>query len=207
MRTIKFKLLTQTNLESLTTNAVNFGELKQELKQIDWGRNINFNSVQFIERTTKVAYGNVDEAILPAVDSIFIVVPTQTKSGRIVDLDSMTYNGLRTYVSKLNRDQKAGIDMSGSKEAILVRVKAYLNKSTVNDVPQTSQSAQEECVCRPATANELGRGIKNMVDALVNMAETPKVVEPELNPKDELVVSVTVGDLDEEAKKLAKCFR
>jgi hypothetical protein len=77
-RTIKLKLLTQTELVKIETSARTFGELKSESIVSDLG--IDWSSAKLIDRASKATF-EVDESVLPAVDSIMFVMPTKSKAG------------------------------------------------------------------------------------------------------------------------------
>lgn len=77
-RKLRLKIGLQAQLMDITTDVRTFGEFKslpqvQELS-IDWGQN------KLIDRETKNSF-DIDEAILPAIESILFVVPSKTKSG------------------------------------------------------------------------------------------------------------------------------
>lgn len=76
MRTLKLKMLTQNDLVKVETAARTFGEFKAEVANlgIDWA------NVKLIDRASKATY-EVDDAVLPSVDAILFVMPTQSKAG------------------------------------------------------------------------------------------------------------------------------
>lgn len=77
-RTIKLKLLTQTSLVKVETSARTFAEFKNEPTVMELG--IDWNSAKLIDRATKATF-DLDESVLPSVDSLMFVTPTKTKSG------------------------------------------------------------------------------------------------------------------------------
>jgi len=78
MRTIKLKLLTQTDLVKVQTSARTLVEFKNEPTVKELG--IDWNSAKLIDRASKATF-DLDESVLPAIDSLMFVTPTKTKSG------------------------------------------------------------------------------------------------------------------------------
>lgn len=78
MRTIKVKVLTQSELVKVETAARTFGEFKKETVVAELG--IDWTSAKLIDRSSKATY-EVDEAVLPATDAIMFVMPTKSKAG------------------------------------------------------------------------------------------------------------------------------
>lgn len=194
MKTFKFKLLTQTALETLVTNAVTFGELKAEIKSNpSLAGKINFSSSQLIERNTKVSYKDIDEAILPSTDAIFFVNPVKTKSGSvgIEEVRDMGYNQLRTLGSSLNKEHNAGIDLSGKAAEISDRICAWLESQVEEEEEGTSKEEVQELVEQlVATAQLLSEKVANLRFS-----------------EEALAVKVTLAELEEEAQNLAKRLR
>lgn len=77
-RVLKFKLLTSNNITSVETSAMTLGELKAAPEMADMG--INWDRCVLIDKATKVCY-NLDNAILPVVDSLLFVMSTKNSSG------------------------------------------------------------------------------------------------------------------------------
>ena len=190
MRKIKFKLNTQTNLEVIETNARTFGELKAEMSKHSVLGTVNFGNSQLIERDTKVMYGAIDDAILPAVDCIMFVTPVKTNSGCDVpseaDLLEMGYMELRSLGSKLNKEANAGINLQGKRYDILERILGY--RASLNEVELT---LVDEAYYH---LNEL----KSIIAELSKVTKTPE--EP-------TAIKVTLSQLEEEAKQLAELFK
>lgn len=193
MKTFKFKLLTQTALETLVTNAVTFGELKAEIKSNpSLSGKINFSSSQLIERNTKVSYKDIDEAILPSTDAIFFVNPVKTKSGLvgIEEVRDMEYNQLRTLGSSLNKEHNAGIDLSGKAAEISDRICAWLEDQVEEEEGTSKEEVQELVEQLVATAQLLSEKVANLKFS-----------------EEALAVKVTLAELEEEAQNLAKRLR
>jgi len=136
MRTIKFKLLTQQQLETIKVTVTTFGELKTEILKSEMAEKINFDGVKFIERNSKAEYGSIDEAILPIGDLLFFVTPTKTDSGcgdtqsplkPISEIEDMSYNEIRTYISLLNKAETSAIDLTGTRNDIIARYIEWFN--------------------------------------------------------------------------------
>ena len=193
MKTFKFKLLTQTSLETLVTNAVTFGELKAEIKSNpSLSAKINFSSSQLIERNTKVSYKDIDEAILPSTDAIFFVNPVKTKSGLvgIEEVRDMGYNQLRTLGSSLNKEHNAGIDLSGKAAEISDRICAWLEDQVEEEEGTSKEEVQELVEQLVATAQLLSEKVANLRFS-----------------EEALAVKVTLAELEEEAQNLAQRLR
>jgi hypothetical protein len=77
-RTIKLKLLTQQDLYPVSTSARTLGEFKQE--EVVKSLEIDWSATKLIDRATKSTF-DLDESILPEVDSIMFITPTKTKAG------------------------------------------------------------------------------------------------------------------------------
>lgn len=78
LRTLKIKVLTQSELVKVETAARTFGEFKKEAVVAELG--IDWSSAKLIDRASKATY-EVDEAVLPATDAIMFVMPTKSKAG------------------------------------------------------------------------------------------------------------------------------
>lgn len=193
MRKIKFKLLTQTQLEVLETSARTFGELKEEMAAHAVLSSVNFNNSQLIERSTKVAYQNIDGAVLPPVDCIMFQADTKTNSGcdlpTVESLKEMGYNELRTLGSKLNKENGANIDLTGKRVDILERM--------VNCVEDMEFNFDEEELESP-----LDYAIKNLEESLEILRDYKADEEEATN----VVEFLTLEDLEDEAKEIQKCF-
>jgi len=77
-RTIKLKLLTQTELVKVETSARTLGELKEEITELG----IDWSSSKLIDRASKASF-EVDQAVLPEIDSVMFVMPTKSKAGAL----------------------------------------------------------------------------------------------------------------------------
>lgn len=197
MRKIKFKLLTQTQLEVLETSARTFGELKKEMAAHAVLSSVNFNNNQLIERSTKVAYQNIDEAVLPPVDCIMFQTATKTDSGcdlpTAESLKEMGYNELRTLGSKLNKENGANIDLTGKRVDILERMVDYVEDMEFNLDSDEMESPLDLAINTLEDTVELLRNYKEMLE------------EEEYNSTD-IIELVTLEDLEEEAKQIQNCF-
>lgn len=76
MRTISLKVLTQSELVKVETNARTFGEFKTEVAHLE----IDWSSSKLIDRASKASF-EMDDAVLPATDAIMFVMPTKSKAG------------------------------------------------------------------------------------------------------------------------------
>ena len=154
MTTFKFKLTTQVALETLESNAQTFGELKRDIQNSELADKISFErktekrdgqewtrTIKLIERNTQAEYGAIDDARLPAGDSlIFFVTPIEHKGGLVAaedlhlesyevlesELEELGYNEIRSFGSKLNRVHNANIDLSGRRYEMLENILDWL---------------------------------------------------------------------------------
>lgn len=170
MTTFKFKLTTQVQLEILEAEARTFGELKQAIKNSPLGEKISFErqkeiregiewikTIKLIEKNTLAEYGNLDDAALPAGDTlIFFVTPIEHKSGLYPDdldrltkdelldqLEEMGYNELRSFGSQLNRSKDADIDLSGRRDNILINIMDWVEEYYEEDDNNTEVQNSE----------------------------------------------------------------
>lgn len=194
MRKIKFKLLTRTELVTVETDARTFGQLKtqitanKELKAL-----IQFGNNQFIERDTKVAYGALEDALLPVGDCFMFVIPMKTKSGcdlpSVDSLEEMGYSELRSLGSKLNKENGAAIDLSGKRVDILDRIATWLEDNN----PEVDSS----------NLGELADDIMENANAIIESAAELKKMK--LSAAEEPVaLKITLTQLQKEAEELKK---
>ncbi|MDX9798244.1 MAG: hypothetical protein RBT05_05255 [Bacteroidales bacterium] len=142
MRTFKFKLLTQAQLEEFSTNATTLGEMKSEirnnpdlLRKFGVNSNSNLDEVQFIERSSKTTY-SLDSAILPTTDATLFVSVIKSKAG--VELDEMRkYYGviddksrysLELFAKRLNDENEADIDLDGSRSNLYEEILEFIEE-------------------------------------------------------------------------------
>lgn len=131
MRKIKVKSPDRSDLVVFETNAVTKSDLLAQLSNVG----ISTNNINLVDYHSDVTY-ELDQAVLPAIDCLLLIVPTKTSQGAldytIEELSEMGYNELRSYGSKLN---KAGtkIDLSGKRGDILERLIAYTYETKEED--------------------------------------------------------------------------
>ena len=136
MREVILKLTSQKDLIKHQSDAITFGQLKDEMKQVKW------DGMRVVERSTKSTL-QLDDAILPQGDFILFLVPEKVKSGmtkesggleELSDVENASYNQLRSHMSWLNRNKDAKLDVSGStedlKEALLEYKKNPASKTS-----------------------------------------------------------------------------
>lgn len=129
MRTFKFKLLTQAQLEEFSTSATTLGEMKREirnnpdlLRKFGVNPNSNLDEVQFIERSTKSTY-SMNDAVLPSGDATLFVSVIKSKAGVELDemrkyssiIDEKSRYALELFAKRLNEENDADIDLDGSR--------------------------------------------------------------------------------------------
>ena len=189
MRKISFKLLTQASLEKIEANVTTFGDLKRAITNSSIARKINFNEVKFIEKNTKAEFGSIDEAILPAGDLLFYVTPVKTKSGLNITpenflqfsqeevinfMDSLGYNEIRTFGSKLNSlNPSAKISLTGTRADICENVCDFILEEFENmpDIETLKDNLTEAIELITVVKEALDKGVIGSFDELQAEAE------------------------------------
>lgn len=194
MRKIKFKLLTRTELVTVETDARTFGQLKTQITaNKELNALIQFGNNQFIERDTKVAYGALEDALLPVGDCFMFVVPMKTKSGcdlpSVDSLEEMGYSELRYLGSKLNKENGAAIDLSGKRVDILDRITTWLEDNT----PEVDSS----------NLGELADDIMENANAIIESAAELKKMKLSV-AEEPVALKITLTQLQKEAEELKK---
>ncbi len=185
MRKIRFKLLTQIQLETIESNARTFGELKQEVLNSEISDKIKFDGVQFIERETKAAYGAIADAILPQTDLLFYVQPLETKSG--VDFENMSYTDLYKLCSKLNRENNAGIKFNHlTKSEIIRNIENYYRMVDVKN-----NKASKSVV------------VSKLDSVIAQLIEISQILQ-ESTLGEDYAIAVTLDELEKESQQLHK---
>ena len=200
-RTIKLKVLTSDKLVSIETSARTFAEFKAEQAVKDL--NIDWSSATLIDRASKASF-LVDDAVLPAINSIMFIMPTKSKAG-----GELSYKEAK---EKILQYKEAGGDLKGfnfvGKSAKdLNEFLSSLSANTPVAAKSISQKAKE--IVGSAT-----KSVKQEVIGLIQdnwSEEGPREVIKEVNvevikevgiPTDQLVDSTTLDDLSKEAKEL-----
>lgn len=182
MRKIVLKML-NGRVENLESNCVTVGDLKADIQkaQIE----LDLSNAGFVERATKASYGAIPEAILPSGDLFLFVVPLRTKLGgeqTNAVLENLSYNELRSYVSKLNKETGANISLQGSRLDILERLKDR------EESPENTSVIEE---------------IKMHAAKIIELVDNIKLEKASSN----LVYSVSFDELEAESKKIAEFFK
>ena len=212
-RKIKLKLLTQVKLEVIETNVRTFGELVDLIK-----KDSDLNSAVFgggddivmIDRDTKVEYGNIPAAVLPATDCIMFIQPVKTKSGADFqysssEISKLPYNDLRSYGSKLNRENNANIDLSGNTSELKTKIYGYLVKQ--EDV---EESLEERIVDAKfcAIKQNLEDGKNKLCTAIELVRDLEETIASMTNSYPEDIVElITEESLDEEQQELLASYK
>lgn len=172
MSIFKFKLTAQEPLETLKSSARTFGELKKDIINSSLGEKISFErsreiregikwvkTVKLIEKNTLTEYGDIDEAILPAGETvIFFVTPIEHKGGMLPksiedlhnseyyevedELYEWGYNDLMELGSKINKIYNKNINLRGKRNEVLENILLYFN--TYFDTYFESKNNQED---------------------------------------------------------------
>jgi hypothetical protein len=145
-RTIKLKLLTQQDLYPVSTSARTLGEFKQEeaVKSLE----IDWSATKLIDRATKSTF-DLDESILPEVDSIMFITPTKTKAGaytykecqaklkaykenggtKVFNYTGATTKKLNQFVAEIEEiDETIPEELVESKQSIVEDIQSLLKK-------------------------------------------------------------------------------
>ena len=157
MRTFKFKLLTQAQLEEFSTNAVTLGEMKAEirrnpelLRKFGVNTDSNLDEVQFIERSTKTTY-TVNDAILPTTDATMFVSVIKSKAGVELEdmkdflecIDDETRTELEDFAYELNTENGANIDLDGSKSNLYEAIVDFIE----GKIEEAEEAEAAGCGC------------------------------------------------------------
>lgn len=187
-RTITLKLTTQKDLVVRESEARTFGELKADLSDIKW------DGMRVVERTSKNTL-QMDDAILPATDVLLFVVPEKVKSGA-VDVETATYNELRSEISRLNKQEDAGIPIEGKVDELRNGLREYYEGT---DTPDEFLPMEAE----EATVTEILTICKNQIndaiDTLIKTLDSESLCDDE-----EYVIKTTVKDLENEVSEIKK---
>lgn len=196
-RSVKLKVTTQKDLITGESSARTFGELKKEMNTVKW------SGMRVVVRETKNTLQD-DAALLPAGDFVLFLVPEKVKSGakdkkkklKKIDVETATYNDLRSHASVLNNLKDAKIAMNGGTEDLRKAVKAYY---AALETPSTADDAEALEAIEAARAS-----INAAIDAVIEIAG--KGGAP-VEDTTEYVVKVTVEDLDAEYAQLKKALK
>lgn len=119
MPTYKFKLLTQGDLFTYTTDARTFGDFKQEISnspdlrtKFGVSSESDLSELHLIERSTKTSY-IVDNAVMPTGNALFFVSLTKSKGGLFGESffsRDMSYEDLVELAEYLNDTYDADIE-------------------------------------------------------------------------------------------------
>ena len=187
-RTITLKLTTQKDLVVRESEARTFGELKADLSDIKW------DGMRVVERTSKNTL-QMDDAILPATDVLLFVVPEKVKSGA-VDIETATYNELRSEISRLNKQEDAGIPIEGKIDELRNGLREYYGDF---NTPEDLRAMEVE----EATVTEILTICKNQIndaiDTLIKTLDSESLCDDE-----EYVIKTTVKDLENEVSEIKK---
>lgn len=195
-RKVTLKLTTQKDLVVREVEARTFGELKQELPDI------NFDGMRVVERATKNTL-QVDEAILPPTDFLLFVVPEKVKSGAKVpqiDVEKASYNELRSHISMLNKMKNTNIPLTGKIEDLRAGLRSYLggNKTPKKLMPTVEEVSPVEII--QACKQEINKAIDTLIETVENLV-TPVPME------DDCVIKTTLKDLDNEVSEIKKSLK
>lgn len=195
-RKVTLKVTSQKELIKEESAARTFGELKKEMSTVKW------DGMRVVVRETKNTLQD-PSALLPAGDFVLFLVPEKVKSGgkdkkkklKKIDVDTASYNDLRSHASVLNNLKSAGIAMNGGTENLRKAVKAYY---AALETPGTEDDDAALAAIEEARAN-----INAAIDAIIENAGKGGA------PVDtaEYIVKVTAEDLDAEYADLKKALK
>ena len=185
MRKISFKLLTQTALIDINTEARTFGELKAEVRRNpQLASKIPFGDVQLMERVTKAVFMDIDSAILPEGDIILFVVPKKTKSGSKPDLGSMGYMDLLDLAQDImSKDPDAWFDTAGTAAELHDQLSDYYDNIDEEEVTPADEVIEE---------------------AVTNLQAAKELIEDTIEQLSRINISSWNGNLTETERQLQK---
>lgn len=178
MRIIKLKLLTQNDLVVVETSARTLAEFK--LDPTVAGLSIDWSSAKLIDRASKATF-DLDESVLPAIDSLMFVTPTKTKSG------VLSYKEAKAEVKKYK-------DNGGVVPFNYTNASTETLNSFLDTLPNT-------CGCGVTIA----ASVKDLVISLIQdnwVEEVDTKEEVDVIEVSDLVDGTTLEDLDNEAQAL-----
>lgn len=195
-RKVTLKVTSQKDLIKAESSARTFGELKKEMKSVKW------DGMRVVVRESKNTLQD-EAALLPAGDFVLFLVPEKVKSGgkdkkklKKIDVETASYNDLRSHASVLNNLKSAGIAMNGGTEDLRKAVKAYY---AALETPGTADDDAALAAIEEARAN-----INAAIDAIIENAGKGSTVVEDTT---EYVVKVTADDLDAEYAELKKALK
>lgn len=195
-RNVTLKVTSQKELIKAEVEARTFGELKKELKNVKW------DGMRVVVRETKNTLQD-EAALLPAGDFILFLVPEKVKSGgdkkklkklKKIDVETASYNDLRSHASVLNNLKSAGIAMNGGTDQLREGVKAYY---AAQETPGKEGSSDAVAVIEEARTK-----INAAIDAIIANAGTTVVEDTT-----EYVIKTSVDDLDSELADIKKALK
>jgi hypothetical protein len=194
-RTIKLKVLTSDKLVSIETSARTFADFKADKAVQELG--IDWSSATLIDRASKASF-LVDDAVLPAINSIMFIMPTKSKAG-----SELSYKDAK---EKILQYKEEGGDLKGFN---------FVGKSA-KDLNEFYNSLSVPTKSISEKAKEIvGKAVKSVKQEVIGLIQNnwnedePKEVVKEVEvvrevgiPTDQLLDSTTLSDLSEEAKQL-----
>lgn len=180
-RTIVVKTTTQSTPITKEVSARTLGELKKEMPEVKW------DGMRILERASKNTL-QMDESVLPATDFMLLLVPEKVKSGGF-DIENAKYNDLRSHMSMLNKVKNANLDLSGSTDDLKERLITYYKKGN-EDIADQKNPIEMIKECSKTLIEVIG---------LLNTTKSEPV-------QDNLVLKVSVEDLDKELSEIKKAL-
>lgn len=193
-RKVTLKLTTQKDVIEHESSARTFGELKAEMKNVKW------DGMRVVVRETKNTLQN-PAALLPSTDFILFLVPEKVKSGlgknnlkKLKNVETASYNELRSHASFLNKVKDAQIAMNGGTEELRKAVQAYYDGQ---------KGAKAEASDDPIMVIEAARTkINDAIDQIIASAKAGSAVD-----ESRYVMKVSVDDLDTEIDEIRKALK
>lgn len=200
IRTIKLKVLTSTNVVTISTDVRTFGEFKNLAEVESLG--IDWKSAKLIDRATKASF-ELDDAVLPAVDCIMFHTPTKSKAG--ADWSQAGYKECKAEIKSL-KDSGVYIPFNYT-QATTKDLQSFLSDYYFNDSEDetvvVSDDTQEvdnsEILTLISTIQNLLQNLKSKVSAMVTVEECEGISEEDI-----VEDMLTVQDLEEEFDEIQK---
>lgn len=167
-RVIKLKLLTQTDLVKVETDARTLAEFKKDPQVEKLG--INWSQAKLIDRASKASF-DLDEAVLPAIDCLMFVTPTKTKSGA-----DLPYKEVKEKIK--NFKANGGVVDFNYTQATTAQLNEFWNKVSKNTAKPTVKQVQKvvEEVKKETLSKEI---VKEVVKPSILIEDIAEVITKE----------------------------
>jgi hypothetical protein len=195
-KVIKLKLLDRENLVEIKTSARTFGEFKAE-PEVE-ALSINWEASKLIDRATKSSF-DLDESILPEVNSIMFVTPTKTKSG------TRSYKEAKAFLKKYKEEGNT-IPFNYT-QATTQQMNDFIDM--IAEEPDSQpKSSDEDWPLLSQVSDLLERAIRKLEEYKTTTGRDTDYIKEEIQDfKSQLAEFITKDDLSLEAEALSLRFK